>query len=186
MGNDRYRATFDVVAAFPEGIAHFDVMHSLTAPMAPKHLSANLSRLVAEGLAREAGQTVNPKTGKSNTLYAPTGITFERRKVAKRPAGSKVNANLRRELSALREVAARVPELEAECIRLREFYKNACERFPELAVKPIILRGRQHLAAIFRGIGDDVRAALAESGDFDVSPAMQAAIVGLRENVADQ
>ena len=169
-----YEMAFDILAAFPDGLTHFELVDLLPAEAGkPDCTSARLSQMVKEGLARKVDIRQNGRTGVYSAVYAPTGLPFSERKKEERAPERKRhrprNADLRSIQSALDAAKADIALLEA-------WKASAISRFPELAVDPIVFAARQRFADILREDGNASKAILVMAGELDDGETMRALI----------
>jgi hypothetical protein len=76
-------------------------------------------------------------------------------------------------------LAAQLEDLKARIRELEEWQADALERHPDLAVKPIVLRAREIVAAVFKD--DPTKAQQAHRGGMDTTPIMRATLTALEE-----
>lgn len=155
---------YNVLKAFPEGLAHFEFIELLDGDLVNINASAVLSWFVTAGLAEKRGQRVNPKTGAPQSVYVPTGQSFRVRQQEKRLSSR-----------------GRKGPFEAEVKELRKWKADAIARFPELAVDPIVLRARNRVASILREEGNIEKALMVEKGLLDDGELMRVVISVMKE-----
>ena len=162
MEKTAYEKSFDVLKAFPEGLACFE-FESLIGDECSKKSSAVLSLFVKEGLADKSGFKINPDTGHNVAIYAPNGMKFSER--------------TRESRSPIRK---RKRPTDQELIDLRTWKKDAIARFPELGTSRLVLQARARIAEIYRIDGNPTKAFMVERGDMDEGEAMRVALCILR------
>jgi hypothetical protein len=153
-----YEKTFDILSSFQEGLT-CEELQSLDTDGGGKKISALLSLMVHEGLAKKAGFKINPETGHNVSIYAPLGTRFDERVREKRAANRK-----------------RRRPTDQELLDLREWKRLAIIRFPELGVDPMIAKARKQVAEIYRSDGNATKAAMVESGNLDDGDSMRIAL----------
>ncbi|NBT78179.1 MAG: hypothetical protein EBT04_06955 [Betaproteobacteria bacterium] len=151
-----YERSYDVFAAFPEGLTCYEFVDLLDDPADKENASGRLSQFVKEGLAIKDGHRVRETTGQTSIVYVPTGRAFSERIMEWRETTRK-----------------RRRPTDSELVQLRKWKAAAIERFPELGTDPAVLAARKKLSEILRKEGNAIKASLVESGDLDDSESMR-------------